>query len=297
MDLKQIYKPIENELKAVENKLFQALDSKDRFIFDVGKYVLKARGKLMRPALVLLSSKSGSGVPEKAIGLAASIELIHTATLVHDDVIDQAKMRRNQPSLNVKFGKDNSILFGDYLYSKAFGIISSLNIPRMSSVLLKATNALCQGEMRQLNKTSKARMKVGEYLGIISDKTASLFSACCEAGGFVSGATTKQIQVLKKYGHDFGMSFQIIDDCLDLVGNEEEVGKTLKLDEKCGKMTLPMIYLSGDNAMTERDAVDRAMKLANDYSVRAVESLGKLDNKEIVNHLVKLVEYSLSRVN
>lgn len=285
MQLKEIYKPIEKELGKVEERMQATLKNGGQAVSPISDYILNIQGKRLRPALVLLSAKTGKANPDKAVDLAASIELIHTATLIHDDIIDNAQVRRGHPSLNVKFGKDTAILFGDYLYSKAFEIISALNIPKITNVLLRTTNAICQGEMQQLRRVFQP---VGEkeYLEIISDKTASLFSACCETGGTITGAKKKQIQALKEYGHNLGMLFQITDDCLDVVGDERE-----------GKMTLPLIYLRQFPRSSESQAIAYALAMADKFERKALAALDYFDESPIKEGLKGLIRYVNSRVN
>lgn len=280
MQLKEIYKPIEKELEKVESRLRDTIGDSA-----MGSYTLKARGKRLRPALVLFASKLGNPNPKQAVELAASIELIHTATLIHDDVIDNAKTRRKQPSINVKFGKDTAILFGDYLYSKAFEIISALNIPKITIILLQTTNAICQGEMQQLRRIFQP-VREKEYLKIISDKTASLFSACCETGGIVSGANPHQLSNLQRYGHNLGMIFQITDDCLDVEGDRRE-----------GKMTLPLIYLGRYPEKSENEAIGHALNAAGNYRIQALKAIDNFEKNKIKESLGNLVGYILSRIN
>jgi octaprenyl-diphosphate synthase len=296
IELKEIYKPVESDLKKVEIRLQEVLLNKNRFISTLSNYLLKAPGKHLRPALVLLSSKLGDSKSNQAIDLAAAIELIHTATLIHDDVIDNAEIRRKLPSLNVKFGKDTAILFGDYLYSRAFEIVTVLNIPKVTHVLLHATNAICEGEMRQLSRVFRS-IKEKEYLEIISSKTASLFSACCQIGGVVAGVKKQQISNLRKYGHNLGMGFQIVDDCLDLIGDARKIGKGLELDAKCGKMTLPLIYLSQFPKKSKYEAVNYALDVAKNYERQALKAIDVFDENEIKKRFKYLVRYISNRVN
>lgn len=278
MRLKEIYKPIEEELERVEARLAEGLNDGSA----LGSHLLKMKGKRLRPALVLLSSKLGRAKLSQAIDLATAVELIHTASLVHDDVIDDAKVRRRRPSLNMKFGKNAAILFGDYLYSKAFEIISALNNPRVTTALLRATNAICQGEMQQLFRVFQT-LREKEYLKIIADKTASLFSACCEAGGIISGANSRQISNLRKYGHNLGMIFQVTDDCLDVIGDERE-----------GKMTLPLIYLNRYSGRSKTEAVAYALTVADNYKTQALKAANSFPTPKPFKNLA---EFVLNRLN
>lgn len=285
MELKEIYKPIDKDLKKVELRLKDILASNDRFITKISKYTLKASGKMLRPALLLLSSKLGKGKMEKAIDLAASIELIHTATLIHDDIIDNARLRRKKPSFNVKYGRDAAILFGDYLFSKSFKILSALRIPKVTEILLKATNSICRGEMQQLNSAFRP-LSESEYIKIVTRKTASLFSACCEIGGVLSGMRKKKVGALERYGQNLGISFQIIDDYLDRNSDDKKTGKSAGLDAKGGKITLPVIC---SNAYS--------LSIARKYGEKAVKELDVFDEDRVKKSFVGLVRYVTGRVN
>lgn len=285
MELKEIYKPIDKDLKKVELRLKDILASNDSFMAKISKYTLKARGKMLRPALLLLSSKIGKGKMEKAIDLAASIELIHTATLIHDDIIDNARLRRKKPSFNVKYGRDAAILFGDYLFSKSFKILSALRIPKVTEILLKATNSICRGEMQQLNSAFRP-LSESEYIKIVTRKTASLFSACCEIGGVLSGMRKKKVGALERYGQNLGVSFQIIDDYLDRNSDDKKTGKSAGLDAKGGKITLPVIC---SNAYS--------LSIARKYGEKAVKELDVFDEDRVKKSFVGLVRYVTGRVN
>lgn len=225
-NLIEIYGPIKKELLQIEKRLHTLLSrDADKYVAEIGNYILKKPGKRLRPALVLLSARLGSSIKPKVIDLAAAIELIHTATLIHDDIIDRAEKRRSQKSVNIKYGRDAAILFGDFLYSKAFELIASLNSVPIIMLLLKNAGTICRGEIEQLHKPQNSIMKINDYLKIIEEKTASLFATCCEAGAILSGSSGKNILALKQYGHNLGMGFQIIDDYLDMAGDEPRVGK------------------------------------------------------------------------
>ena len=296
MELETIYKPIKNELAETEKRIRRALVTRDEFISGPGEHLLQARGKRLRPALVLLCSKFGKRNPKKAIDLAAAIELIHTATLVHDDVIDNAKIRRKLPALNVKFGIDASVLFGDFLYSKAFEIISGLKLSKITAVLLQTTNLICRGEMRRRNRASQPLLEK-EYFKMIADKTASLFSVCCETGARVGGVGEGKIQKLKTYGRNLGLGFQIAVDCLDLVGDEQKAGKSLRLDEKKRKRTLTMIYLQRFPARTPNEAVNYARMAAVKFEKRALGALGAFEDSEAKASLKNMAALVFSSIN
>ncbi|MBI5400139.1 polyprenyl synthetase family protein [Candidatus Saganbacteria bacterium] len=295
MELKKIYRPIARELRQVEKKLQRLFDNvDDDFIASLGNYVVRKPGKRLRPALALLSAKFGRGEPaKKIVDLAVAIELIHIATLVHDDVIDNAKLRRGQPTVNVKFGRDAAILLGDYLYTLAFNRVTAINSSEITTSLLQTARTICQGEIRQLwnSARSAADVKFPEYIKIAADKTAALFAACCETGGIIGRVKKDKLQALKKYGYNLGISFQIVDDCLDLVGTEAALGKTVSLDAGNGRMTLPLIYLrkTRDKSL----AVKQALKQARHFGTKARRSLNVFKTGEIQKTFDSLVAYVL----
>ena len=251
MQLSEIYKPIEEDLAGVEDVLSVCLAIEDKLICEVSRYVLSASGKRLRPALVLLSSKIGDKGKENVIYLAAAIELIHTASLIHDDVIDKADLRRKEATVHSKWGNEFSVLFGDYIYSKAFSLLARIEGSEILSALSRATSIMCEGEMIQIAERHNWDLSEEEYLSIIRKKTASLFSASCELGAVLGGADSEKVNALSRYGSNFGIAFQIVDDCLDITGEEEDLGKSLGSDLKGGKMTLPLIFLL--NLVPERE--------------------------------------------
>lgn len=296
MELETIYKPIKQDLTEVERRIERVLFSRDKFLANIGRYCLRAKGKRLRPAVVLLAAKLGKPDPERAVDLAAAIELIHTATLVHDDIVDNAKTRRKLPSFNLKFGLDTSILFGDYLYSRAFELVADLRLAKLSSLLLRTTSVICQGEMRQLRRAARP-LKSKEYFKLIADKTAALFSVCCETGGMVGGVSGGRLEGLAAYGHNLGLGFQIADDCLDLVGNEKKAGKSLRLDGQKGKMTLPLIYLRRFPEKSNEEAVQYSRTVAVKYEKRALAALDAFPSSAVKESLINMVEYVFASID
>lgn len=298
MDLKEIYQPIRSDLTAMESRL-QGLfrREKDEYVASIGRYVMRSPGKRLRPALVLLAAKLGRAKKAEAIELAATVELIHTATLIHDDIIDNAKMRRNQPAVNQKFGRDAAILFGDYLYSKAFEIVTTLRSFPINLLLLQNASLICQGEMHQLSKAFKPKLGEKEYVEIISNKTASLFATCCEAGGLLGKISAPEAVALKNYGHNLGVSFQIIDDCLDVAGDAKKVGKSLKLDAKNGKITLPGIFLNKFPKESKEDALRYATGVASKFGDSALKAIGTFENNRARQSFEKLIGYVIGQVS
>lgn len=261
MELKRIYQPIKKDLAAVDSLLSESLkDTKYKSILELNNYLLEGKGKRIRPALVIISAKASSAQkkpdPKALAAIASAIELIHIASLVHDDIIDKATLRHHRPSLNVKFGEDISIAFGDYLYAVAFELIASCKNTDILSCISQATKALCEGELIQVCERDNLSLLKERYLLIVKNKTASLFAASCKAGVMLAFGRPQVQNALKEYGLNLGIAFQIIDDYLDLVSNEENLGKNAGLDFKMGELTLPVL-----NLLSESRDKNRIMEL------------------------------------
>jgi len=257
MNLTDIYEPIQEDLGKVKEELKRRIDSDDRFAGPLKRYVSKNRGKLLRPALLVLSARaveSVTGKPEDptndclqvgigcpVISIATAIELIHTASLLHDDVLDNAEIRRHKPSVNSKWGDRTAILFGDCLFSLAFSIL--VHYQSIARILCYVTSKMCEAETMENLRKYDFDITEDEYLEIITKKTAFLLGASCQIGAMLTGANSEQQQALARYGINFGIAYQILDDLLNIAGSEEEAGKSLGDDLAQGKITLPMIYL------------------------------------------------------
>ncbi len=240
-DLHKIYAPIAAEMRRLDEFLAAEFTSREPFILQLLEHIATFGGKQIRPALLLLVGKLTGGVTDDHVKIAAVIELIHTATLVHDDILDDAVLRRNVETLHRRWGERAGVLLGDYLYSRAFAL--STEVPGMAAILSNTTHTICEGELLQIG--NRWRPDIGEslYLDIIRKKTAILHSTACYLGARLSGAGGELSGRLREYGLDLGMAFQIIDDCLDYSGDEAVVGKSLGTDLHQGKVTLPLIYL------------------------------------------------------
>jgi len=248
MQLEDIYQPIKTDLAAVDRLLAgQLKDTRYKSILELNNYLLEGKGKRLRPALVIICAKAS--LKSKKLNLktlasiASAIELIHIASLVHDDIIDQATLRHHKPAIHVKFGQDVAIAFGDYLYAVAFELISSCNNPDLLSCISQAAKALCEGELVQVCERDNLSLLKERYILIAKKKTASLFAASCQSGAMLSCKNPKVQIALKGYGLNLGIAFQIIDDYLDLVSNEANLGKNTGLDFKMGELTLPVLNL------------------------------------------------------
>ena len=216
--------------------------------------LVTAGGKRLRPALVLLTGLSGSTDNREAlIDAATAVELIHTATLIHDDIIDQSPRRRSQPSFHRRWGTERAVLMGDYLYATAFTLLARVPEPRVMQVMADVCQQLSRGELREVEARYQLDLTEAEYFDIICDKTASLIGGCCESGALLGGCGPDATRHLVECGVNFGIAFQIIDDCLDLTGDPRRLGKSILADLDKGALSLPMIYLTQTMARRERD--------------------------------------------
>jgi octaprenyl-diphosphate synthase len=240
-----LYAPIAADLDAAERILAAALASPRPGVSALVENLQAYRGKRLRPALLLLTARACGRVTPAHHTLAAVVEMIHTATLVHDDVLDGARVRRHRPTVNAGWGNHTSILLGDYLFTQAFHLTSSVDA-RACRLIGAATNRVCEGELRQ--NCERGNLGLGEdaYLDVIDGKTAELTACCCRLGALYSGMPAVTVEALARYGRALGMAFQIADDLLDLVGEERTTGKSLGTDLEQQKLTLPLIRLLRD---------------------------------------------------
>lgn len=239
--MRRLFAPIAEEMVAVEEILRRELRSRDPSVDELVRYGCLLGGKRLRPALLLLSAQAcGSVVPEH-LTLAAVVEMIHTATLVHDDVLDEADVRRHLQTVNARWGNEASVLLGDYLFTHAFFLASTLESTFGCRTIGRATNIVCEGELRQIRTRGNFDLTEAEYLEIIEAKTAELCACSCRLGAHYAGANTALEECLDKYGRYLGIAFQIADDLLDVAGDEAATGKSLGTDLEKQKPTLPVI--------------------------------------------------------
>ena len=278
MDLEKIYQPIADDLKAVEDSLASALsESKNRSILSMSEFLLEAPGKRMRPALVILSEKAASAGGKAAYDhrqlteIATAMELIHIASLIHDDVLDEAAMRHSRPTINARYGDDVSIVLGDYIYSKAFQLIGKCGNPDIFACVSEAIHAMCEGELIHVCQRRNLDLSKDNYIVIVKKKTASLFAACCHAGTIVGNHSRVVQTALKEFGLNFGVAFQIVDDCRDVINEEGELGKRPGQDMITGDVTLPLLALSDSVGPAEREEIKNMLGSAKDKN-----NLGRL---------------------
>ncbi len=266
---------IGDDLKLVELQFRKDLQSDVPLIRKVGEYVLSSGGKRVRPALLLLAARLCGYTADKAVPLASVVEFIHTATLLHDDVVDSATLRRGLASANTLWGNEASVLVGDFLFSKSFSLMVGVGSLDILRVLSGATTVIAEGEVMQLLCTGELDLTEEQYTDVIRSKTAILMSAACEAGAILGEATQNQQQALADFGMDLGIAFQLMDDILDYVATEEEFGKSIGHDLEEGKITLPLIHTLRNCTASERTVIASVVELdemsLDDF--RAVSSL------------------------
>ncbi|MEX2026983.1 MAG: polyprenyl synthetase family protein [Pirellulaceae bacterium] len=239
--LQTLYAPVGAELLEVERILKSELRNPHPFVDELVRYGCLLGGKRLRPALLLLVAKALGNVTQEHLTLAAVVEMIHTATLVHDDVLDEAQVRRHLATVNARWDNEASVLLGDYLFTHAFHLASTLDTVLGCRLIGRATNIVCEGELRQKGSRGNFHLTEGEYLEIIEAKTAELTAVSCRLGAVYAGAGETIADELDGFGRDLGIAFQIVDDLLDVQGDEQTTGKSLGTDLEKQKPTLPVI--------------------------------------------------------
>ncbi len=232
---------IADELARVGSLIERELSDCSEPVRGLAAYVGSSRGKMVRPGLVLLSGLACGGVTEEHIRAAAIVEMIHNATLLHDDVVDEGKSRRGSPTLNSLQGNESAVLLGDFVLSRVFQMCVGLG-RRAAEVIASSAARTCEGELRQIAQRGNSRLSESEYIEIIAEKTAALFGGACVLGAMLAGAAKSQVQMLADYGRKTGIAFQITDDLLDLTGDQDKTGKSVGNDIDKNKLTLPLIH-------------------------------------------------------
>jgi len=319
LELSDIYTPIREDLEKVRESLRSISRVSFTWLSEQLTYVVRGGGKGIRPALTLLAGKFYDYNLTYLLPMAASVELMHTATLVHDDAIDKSVVRRSQPTINKLWGDEDAILLGDYLFAKAGEFVSDTQSPRVIKLFSQTLATISSGEINQLLAAFKTNQTRQDYFQRISGKTASLFCLATEAGAILSRAPEKSVEQLKEYGHNLGIAFQIVDDILDFTGTEEKLGKPVGSDLTQGTLTLPAMLilerLPGDNpvrrALQHRGnekyvkeairliknspIVDECYQIAAEYCTRACDSLKDLPQNDARHSLINLADYILRR--
>ncbi|HEU4766151.1 MAG TPA: polyprenyl synthetase family protein [Pyrinomonadaceae bacterium] len=323
LSARRIFSVIANELQQVEIEFERQARSNVQVIAYLGEYLRASGGKRVRPALTILSNSAvgGDGARYNSIRMATVMEFLHTATLVHDDIIDKAETRRNRPTVNALYGNETAVLMGDWLYMSAFETsLAERSLPILD-ILTSVTRKMTEGELLQLTLLGHADISEGQYLDVLKRKTAYLFSASCEIGAILGGASDKQQTALRDYGLNLGTAFQLVDDLLDFTSSDVVLGKAAGADLLGGKVTLPLIYLMTADAsaasMVQRvlldgnystvpqedlraalvraGALDQARVIADQYAENARAALDDLPESEYCDSLRALPTYVLMR--
>ena len=273
--------PIAADLKRVDELIGRRLESDVPLVREVAQYIVAAGGKRLRPALLLLASGALGYREETRLTLAAVVEFIHTATLLHDDVVDESKLRRGHETANAAFGNAASVLVGDFLYSRAFQMMVEVEDMRVMRVLADATNTIAAGEVMQLMSSHDPQVDEGRYLEVIRRKTAKLFEAAARLAAVLARSTPAIEEGLARYGAHVGTAFQVIDDVLDYSGDEAMIGKSLGDDLAEGKPTLPLIHVMRSGSAANQAVVRQAIVAGgrDDFGavLRAIRASGSLD--------------------
>ena len=260
MTINEIWKYYKTDLEQAEAKINDALKTVAPAISMVGNHLLSSGGKRIRPFLAILSSKLFNVNGNNVSTLACSVEFIHTASLIHDDVVDGASIRRGKPSAHSLYGNQLVVLVGDFLYANALRLANLLERQTIMDALCSATAKMSEGELVQLSKKGSAEMTMDDYMKIIRGKTAILMSAACKGGAVLGDATEEEVDSLATFGLKFGYAFQMADDILDYMAEEQKLGKSLGKDLEEGKITLPLIYLLQDIGDDETEEIVKILK-------------------------------------
>ncbi len=283
LTLKDIVRLVDDDLAQVETVFVEQMRSDVRLVSEIGRYVQEGGGKRVRPALLLLASRLCGYRGERAIVLASTVEFIHTASLLHDDIIDEATTRRGRRSVNSRWGNDITVLAGDYFYTKSMAMALSQDNLRILRLLSDVTLRLIEGEILEIERNGNIRATAEDHIQIIRRKTADLFAACTRIGAILGGATEVQERALASFGQNLGTCFQMVDDLLDFTAEEKTLGKPVANDLREGKVTLPMIFLlrrGGEAARQKVKAVleDRGFsRTSREELVRLARECGALE--------------------
>jgi octaprenyl-diphosphate synthase len=281
MQIQAIYNSVEQDFNEVNKLITSQLSSDVPLVEKIAQYIVESGGKRMRPLLVLLTSRALGGSNNDQFKLATIIEFLHTATLLHDDVVDTSSMRRGRSTANAKWGNAPSVLVGDFLYSRAFQMMVDIGSVPVMNVLSNATNVIAEGEVFQLMNCKNPDVTEESYFEVIKNKTAMLFEAASHSAAILADASDEQRDALKEFGLQIGLAFQLIDDMLDYIGDAETMGKNVGDDLAEGKPTLPLIYTIKNGSDEERQLIRKAIRSGDasqlDAICIAVKESGALD--------------------
>jgi octaprenyl-diphosphate synthase len=280
--LKDIFEPIQGDLDRVEEVLRQELAHDNPFVGQLLEHSSRFQGKRVRPALLLHCAQILGGVTDLHVALGAAVEMLHNATLIHDDVLDEAHLRRQVKTLNRTWGNEASILFGDYLFARAYALCARLHNREANLILARTVEEMCVGELSQISLKFNFDIDEEQYHRVIRLKTASLFATACRLGGVGHRADPAAVEALAHYGMCVGTAFQIVDDCLDLTGDESEVGKSLGTDLEKGKLTLPLIQLLRQLPADERRSLENLLAGRNGTADKRTEVLRLVRERDLI---------------
>ncbi len=320
--LAQLFEPIREDLRAVEREFARHVQSQVALIPTIGDYIQNGGGKRIRPAVLLMAARMAGYTGERAVLYASVLEFIHTATLVHDDIIDESQLRRGRQAVHTRWGNHVTVLFGDFLYLKSMSLALTQDDLAIIRLLCDVTLRIVEGEIYQLTKNGDADLTETEHFEIVQSKTAYLFAGCARIGGMLGPITRDQQEALWQYGLNIGMAFQIVDDLLDFTGEEVALGKPVGGDLREGKLTLPVIHMrdrGGPRAaallrkvvesrevsldewheikamLMQTRSIEYASRVASDYVERAKKTLYSFPSSDARDALMFLPDYVVSR--
>ena len=320
--LAQLFEPIREDLRAVEREFARHVQSQVALIPTIGDYIQNGGGKRIRPAVLLMAARMAGYSGERAVLYASVLEFIHTATLVHDDIIDESQLRRGRQAVHTRWGNHVTVLFGDFLYLKSMSLALTQDDLAIIRLLCDVTLRIVEGEIYQLTKNGDADLTETEHFEIVQSKTAYLFAGCARIGGMLGPITREQQEALWQYGLNIGMAFQSVDDLLDFTGEEVALGKPVGGDLREGKLTLPVIHMrdrGGPRAaallrkvvesrevsldewheikamLTQTRSIEYANRVAFDYVERAKKALYSFPSSDARDALMFLPDYVVSR--
>jgi octaprenyl-diphosphate synthase len=320
--LAQLFEPIRDDLREVEREFARHVQSQVALIPTIGDYIRNGGGKRIRPAVLLMAARMAGYTGERAVLYASVLEFIHTATLVHDDIIDESQLRRGREAVHTRWGNHVTVLFGDFLYLKSMSLALTQDDLAIIRLLCDVTLRIVEGEIYQLTKNGDINLTEAEHFEIVQSKTAYLFAGCARIGGMLGAITRDQQEALWQYGLHIGMAFQIVDDLLDFTGEEVALGKPVGGDLREGKLTLPVIHMrdrGGPRAaallrkvvearevnldewheiralLTQARSIEYASRVASDYVERAKKTLYSFPSSDARDALMFLPDYVVSR--
>jgi octaprenyl-diphosphate synthase len=301
MDLSAIRELISDDMQAVNDLILQRLSSDVVLINQIGHYIVGSGGKRLRPMVVLLAARACGYAADRHVDLAAVIEFIHTATLLHDDVVDGSELRRSQDTANAVWGNEASVLVGDFLYSRAFEMMVDVGLMPVMDILSHATNRIAEGEVLQLLNCNDPDTTERKYMEVIKRKTATLFEAGTRLGAVLGGVTPEQERAMADYGLHLGIAFQLVDDALDYSSSNVELGKNVGDDLAEGKPTLPLIRAMGEGSEAQRELIRNAIEHGGrdriDEILAAIESTDAIQyTEQLAQREAQLAKQALSAI-